>query len=559
MKPFTKTANKWILSTLMIAALGSQYYFSVSSNTSGHFELSSTAAEELADKLKELKSTPNLSEAEHAKRKHELLVQYNKLITAENETIKKAPVVKVAAEPVAAPAPKDGASVTQTIELEPKLKMDPNFMGPPAPTALMGPPAPSAADLAKATAAPAVTAVKSVTATVTAPAAPAATVVTATTPAVPKKSDTEGKTYKIICKECNEDGYVIISKTNEQTAIQLASFLNGKAATQATSTPEVKVEAKPVAKAEPTKEEQCASEETSLERSRCIREKAKEEREEKKRLAQEAKDEKKQAKLDKEQEKRELRNDKFEEKASAIADSCHDDLRCKTTKLTALMNSFKGSNKVDQFTVMKAYNELVAGDLKSAISSADGKSLALQTIESMMSQIPSEYRDVKKRAVDTAKAGQISKAESVNTLYKQSEELKNKKQYIEAAQLFGQARVAETTLRRESDEVYFTMRDGLSSSNDNSTWDYVTNTYLPDLKNVMGRLSNVSGLAPDSSSAINSALGTSSGNRGGRTGNTTNINNGSASVGSSNSLNGVKFGTQSGQRTTTRTGVNLKE
>jgi len=110
MKPFTKTANKWILSTLMIAALGSQYYFSVSSNTSGHFELSSTAAEELAEKLKQLKATPDITEAEHAKRKHELLVQYNKLINAENAVVKKAPVVKATAETVAAPASKETAS-----------------------------------------------------------------------------------------------------------------------------------------------------------------------------------------------------------------------------------------------------------------------------------------------------------------------------------------------------------------------------------------------------------------------------------------------------------------
>jgi len=543
MKPFTKTANKWILSTLMIAALGSQYYFSVSSNTSGHFELSSTAAEELAEKLKQLKATPDITEAEHAKRKHELLVQYNKLINAENAVVKKAPVVKATAETVAAPASKETAS--KKIELEAKT-IDPNFMGPPAPTA---------ADLAKAKATVAVAATEAqpVGPTINAPAAGVA----ATAASALKKSDTEGKTYKIICKECNDDGYVIISKTNEQTAVQLASFLNGKQAV--TSTPEVKVEAKPVAKAEPTIEEECASEETAVERSRCIREKTKEAREVKKRLAQEKRDEKKQAKLDKEQEKREIRNDKFEEKAEAIAESCRDDLRCKTTKLTALMNSLKGSNKVDQFTVMKAYNELIADDLKATLGSADGKSLALKTIESMMSQIPSEYKDVKKRAVDIAKVGQINKAESVNTLYKQSEELKNNKNYIEAAQMFGKARVAETTLRRESNEVFFTMRDGLNSSNDSSTLDYVINTYVPDLKTVMDRLSNVSGIAPDSSSAINSALGTSSGNRGGRTGNTTNINNGAASVGNANSLNGVKFGTASGQRTGNRTGLNFKQ
>lgn len=52
MKTFSKQANKWILSTALIAALGSQYYFSISSSIVGSMDMSSTAVPSIETKGK---------------------------------------------------------------------------------------------------------------------------------------------------------------------------------------------------------------------------------------------------------------------------------------------------------------------------------------------------------------------------------------------------------------------------------------------------------------------------------------------------------------------------
>ncbi len=64
MKTFSKQTNKWILSTALVAALGSQYYFSISSSIVGSIDMSSTAAPSIETKGKVIIIT---SAAEKAK------------------------------------------------------------------------------------------------------------------------------------------------------------------------------------------------------------------------------------------------------------------------------------------------------------------------------------------------------------------------------------------------------------------------------------------------------------------------------------------------------------
>ncbi len=537
MKPFSKTANKWVLSTLMIAALGSQYYFSVSSNSYGQFELSSTAGEELADKLKQLDSTPNLKPEDRAKKKKELLIQYAPLINAENASVAKATVVKVvpakAAPSESAPAP--AKEVKASAATEGTGESDSTFVGPPAPAHLKKLPE---TITVRADGTKVVSAVSNVAAT---PVATPASAAAATEPA-PKKNETEGKTYKIICQTCNDDGYVVISKANEQIALQMAAVLNAKPAV-ATSIPEVK--AQPVA----AKADEHADE-TPLERSRRLREEKKE-----------AKEEKRLAKEEAEREKKEERNDVFADKASEISERCNDDLGCKMSRFTSLMRSYTGRKKVDQFAVTKAYNELIAGDLKGALNGAEGsasKTAALEAISSMMSSVPSDYKFLKKNSIDSVKFGQIAQAASVEALYKQADQFKAQRRTSEELQTRDQAMRADQSFRQDANSVYATLRESLGSVNDSTTWNYVTTSYVPDLQSAIGRFTGLSALNLNGTSSVSTTLnGTTSSGRGGRNGNAT-ISNGNTITDSSNGLSGVNFGTPSTNRTVNRTGVNFK-
>jgi hypothetical protein len=538
MKPFSKTANKWVLSTLMIAALGSQYYFSVSSKSYGQFELSSTAGEELGEQLKQLQSASStMNPEEYAKKRKELLIKFAPLIKAENDALSKATVVKVVpAKAEASAKPELKQEAKPEVADSTSGDVDPNFMGPPAPADLKK--SQPETITVKADGAKVVSAVSTSVAT-TAAAAPVAA------PEAPKKSETEGKTYKIICQTCNKDGYVVISKANEQIALQMAAVLNAKADAQPTApaTPEAKPAAT-VAKADEH------ADETPAERSRRLREEKRE-----------AKEEKRLAKEEAEREKKEERNEAFADKASEISERCNDDLGCKMSRFTSLMRSFTGRKKVDQFAVTKAYNELIAGDLKGALTGADGsasKTAALEAIGSMMSSVPSEYKFLKKNSIDSVKYGQIAQAASVETLYKQADQFKAQRRTTEELQTRDQAMRADQAFRQDANSVYSTLRESLGSVNDTATWNYVTTSYVPDLQTAINKFTGLSGFSVNGTSSVSSSVNesTSSG-RGGRNGNAT-ISNGSAITDSSNGLSGVNFGTPGANRSVNRTGVNFK-
>ncbi len=123
MKPFSKQTNKWLLSTLLIAALGSQYYFSVSSKSLGSTEMSSTASEEKLARLKlELDSNHEASPEVKVKRIKELDAEFAPKIAAEKlagqslgpqkiEQLAAAKTEKIVLEPVVAKSETEGKTV----------------------------------------------------------------------------------------------------------------------------------------------------------------------------------------------------------------------------------------------------------------------------------------------------------------------------------------------------------------------------------------------------------------------------------------------------------------
>lgn len=528
MKPFTKTANKWVLSTLMIAALGSQYYFSESSKSNGQFELSSTAGEELAEKIQQIKSTPNIKPEEFAKRKRELLIQYSPAIDAENAALSKAIAAKTAlGQSAAKDAPVETATASAVAE------QDPNFMGPP-----------STADLKKGNAPETISV--GTDGSIVASAVSSYVATSAATETAPKKSNTEARTIKVNCEGCDESLMTNIRKAIEQLVQPIEQIATKQ---QVTTSPQPVAAAAPVAPAVAKADEY--ADETPIERSRRLREEKRE-----------AKEEKRLAKEEAEREKREERNEIFADKASEISERCNDDLGCKMSRFSSLMRSYTGRKKVDQFAVTKAYNELISGDLRSALGGAEGsasKTAALDAISTMMSSVPSEYKFLKKNSIDSVKYGQITQASAVESLYKQADQFKAQRRTTEELQTRDQAMRAEQAFRQDANQVYSTLRESLGSVNDTATWNYVTTSYVPDLQSAINRFSSITGLNLNGTSSVSSTVtGSTSSGRGGRNGNATTVNNGNSMIDGSNSLSNVNFGTPSGNRSVNRTGVNFK-
>lgn len=491
MKPFSKQTHKWILSSLMVAALGSQYYFSISSISMGSFELASkeTAAEELKRLLAELDANQEASKENKEKGAAALRKVFSPRIKAEMDAVK------------------PQHQTPQQIELEVRKSVESRE-------------AAEKAAKEKTTAKPE----KIGAPTSAKPAESAAP------KAASSETEASSSTFAVFCTACTEkDRWIVLPNgTNRETAEKIGTAL--KNVELATAKPEVKKE-------EESKKDDHGFE-TVAERRKREREEAQAEKEEKKRIAREKKEDARQAKEDKLREDKKDRTGDFKVAVSEIVTGCEDSLTCKVDRFTSLMRKYSGSKNVESYEVMRAYNQIIDKDLKAGLRGEDGsegKNAALAAIENLIGEIPAEYRSLKIRTVDSVKAAQIAQASAINGLYRQAEVYRSQNKTEEYLKLNGRAIHDDQTFRQEENAVYHSMFDPALNGKDRQTLDYITNNYVNDMRGVLSRLSNLSGI-----SAVSESTGT--GNRSGRTGNTT-INNGGATIQNTgnNSMSGVIF------------------
>ena len=454
MKSFSKQTNKWILSTLLVAALGSQYYFSVSSTSLGSIDMSSKSEEKLAELIKQLDSQDTDIEYKE-KRKKELNAEFAVKIAAE-----KAIKTPQQIEAVAAQRP-------QKIELE----------------------------------------------------------------AVPKATTEATTSFKFECTDCAPPG---VEKAIIDSSIKavLAELKNPK---------------KPVAPVEAKVE--IKKEEAIIETAADKRAREKEEREEKKQAIKDRKEKIKQDKLDKLNDQKSDRNDAFADKMEEAAEKCQDNLSCKVTRFASLLKTYSGSKKIDQFAATKAFNQYIDKDLRASLNAKPGSDIKVAAMHSLdeIADLPSEYKSLKIRTIDIAKSAQTETATTINGMYKESKKLLDQKRPIEsqAAQL--EAIEADKSFRRDTDVIYSNIYEGLNSSNDHTTLEYFKSGYVADMKTLISRITNPSGVTE-------TIANPTAGSRGGRTGNTTVVNNGNPSQdNASNNLGSVNFGTPAANRTGSRT------
>jgi hypothetical protein len=504
---FSKQTNKWILSTALVMALGSQYYYSVSSNSFGSVEMSSTALLELNAKIKDIDSNNMfLDAAQKAELKKSLYTEYTPKILAEEreaERVKKAlaqqqtqPQVKVAAD-------KTSPSL---LELQAKLKeVDSNKSYDPT----------QKAERSKAL-------IADYSAKILAE----------------QKAKTEAVVTSTGCTSGDCD--------KKFTATEVEDIIKALLKKEATIAKDDAAAKEALAKAEALKNE------TPAERRIRLRE----EREDARAEAKRKKDEIAEAKAEKIRVAKEIRNDEFTDKAEEMAEKCGEDLNCKVSGMASLLNRYTGRNRqIDMITVSKAYNLYIDKDLKAGLRGDDGdegKANALQAIKSLASEIPSAYKGLKTRTIDAVKTAEQDHAKAVNTQFRMAEQFAKLNKPTESLAARQQGFAEEAVFRADAYMYSRGLQDSLQSVRDTTTLEYFKTNYIPEMNRLLANLYNTTGVTGNSTVASDVLTSPTTG-RAGRNSRTNTVQ-----TTSSGSLNGVNFGTPTTNRVINRTGTAIK-
>lgn len=451
MKRLTQKTNKWILSGLLLSALGSQYYYSVSSNnvniaqfpisTEHLIRLPAAAAaspaapavaqadtqkvalakkaarlNEVNARLKEIEKTLKANPPAHLitelnNEKQKLLTEKKQLSSDIQKAKGKAPVTTAKNAKIRAVA--DGADDVVDDEVV----------------------APEPAAKPAAAPAPAVAVAAS---------APAAS-------ADPNMINKD-QSYSLSCTTCGNSKPMNLNAEQYQRVLD---FLNGKS-TEQKSIGDTKV-----------KDNAPEGETAAEKRIRLAEEKA-----------------------EKLKEELEARNEEFLEKAEEIALKCDDDLECKVDRFKSLMEKYSGSKKVAMYVVTKSYNQLINKDLISGLNNEknmEGKIASNLALRSLMDNLPTEYSSLKIRAIESVKAVQTAQAQEVTKVLKHADSIA-KTNPNESLAIRQQGLTAMNQVKSDSDIIQKNMLIGINSSQDRSTLEYIKSQYLPDISSVLNQM-----------------------------------------------------------------------
>lgn len=234
------------------------------------------------------------------------------------------------------------------------------------------------------------------------------------------------------------------------------------------------------------------------ERLALERQEAREAKEEAKRTKAEEIAEKKREKLElaqeKKQEEKEIRNEKFTEAAAKIAEECKEEgIECSASGLTSLLSNYTDDKKIDTGIVNKAFNQILAKDLRAALRNPEDSNKAAEALFQIQSDIPSEYRFLKTKTIDITRNEAIFRASEVSRNFKMADQLTNAKRPMEAIQYINAGNAAANAYDYSSRIITGGIVNGLNSSEDRITLDYVNRVYMPDMQKIMMSLTNPNG------------------------------------------------------------------
>ena len=234
------------------------------------------------------------------------------------------------------------------------------------------------------------------------------------------------------------------------------------------------------------------------ERLALERQEAREAKEEAKRTKAEEIAEKKREKLElaqeKKQEEKQIRHEKFAEAAAKIAEECKEEgIECSASGLTSLLSNYTDDKKIDNTVVNKAFNQILAKDLRAALRNPEDSNIAAEALFQIQSEIPSEYRFLKTKTIDITRNEAIFRASEVSRNFKMADQLTNAKRPLEAIQYINAGNAAANTYDYSSRILTGGIINGLNSAEDRTTLDYVNRVYMPDMQKIMMNLTNPNG------------------------------------------------------------------
>jgi hypothetical protein len=202
-----------------------------------------------------------------------------------------------------------------------------------------------------------------------------------------------------------------------------------------------------------------------------------------------------QEKKDKEKEKQEERVAKFEDKMEDIKDKCDKDLQCLASEFTTALTRFDGKNAIPSAIVNRHFKSLIGGPLAKSLynDSADGHA-TLEVLQSLMSEIPSQYAGIKQITMDTVRYQAQLPATRVNQGYKSADALSKQNNPQAYFQQLNQTREEQQALTVQSTAYTAAMEQSLRENGDQSSLSYYQRSYLPNMQKIMNSLMNPNGV-----------------------------------------------------------------
>lgn len=202
-----------------------------------------------------------------------------------------------------------------------------------------------------------------------------------------------------------------------------------------------------------------------------------------------------QEKKDKEKEKQDERVAKFEDKMEDIKDKCDKDLQCLASEFTTALTRFDGKNAIPAAIVNKHFKSLIGGPLaKSLYNEGADMQTTMQTLLSLMSEVPSQYSGIKQITMDTVKFQTQIPATRVNEGYKATNNLSKQNNPQAYFEQLHQTQEEQKTLATMSNAYSVAIAQGLREDGDQSSLSYYQRSYLPNMQKIMNSLMSPNGV-----------------------------------------------------------------
>ncbi len=196
-----------------------------------------------------------------------------------------------------------------------------------------------------------------------------------------------------------------------------------------------------------------------------------------------------QEKRDKLKEKEDERVAKFEDKMQYIQDKCEKDLQCLATEFTTALSKFDGKNSIPKGVVNKYFKSIVSLPLaRSLYTDGPNSQAALEALQSLMSDVPEQYRGIKEITMDAVRYQASIPANRVSQGYKTLSDLSKQNNPQAYFEQLNRTRDDEQTVANQSTAYSALIEQTLRETGDQSSFSYYQRSYLPNMTKIMNSM-----------------------------------------------------------------------